>query len=78
MKPRSITEIVRRKKTMSSEDKRNDVSVCIFNVLAPCYKRLSSEYVGDSAYQSLEIHFICLQESWFDNPSCVQLYESHL
>lgn len=71
----------------------NDVSVCTLNVLAPCYKRLSSEYDRESAYeslwrsrhlsiihllQSLQLDFICLQEFWLDNPSFVQLYESHL
>ena len=71
----------------------NNVSVCTFNVLAPCYKRLSSEFDRESAHeslwrsrhlsiinllQSLQIHFICLQEFWLDNPTFVHLYESHL
>lgn len=71
----------------------NDVSICTFNVLAPCYKRLSSEYDRESAneslwrsrhlsiinlLQSLQIHLICLQEFWLNNPTFVHLYESHL
>jgi mRNA deadenylase 3'-5' endonuclease subunit Ccr4 len=71
----------------------NNLSICTFNVLAPCYKRLSSEYDRESAYestwrsrhlsiinllQSLQIHLICLQEFWLNEPSFIQLYESHL
>jgi len=71
----------------------NTLSVCTFNVLSPCYKRLSSEYDRESAYeslwqtrhlsiinllQSLEINLICLQEYWFKNPLFTQLYQSYL
>ncbi|CAF3491307.1 unnamed protein product [Rotaria sp. Silwood1] len=71
----------------------NNLSVCTFNVLAPCYKRLSSEYDRESAHeslwkprhisiikllQSLQLHIICLQEFWLNEPSFLQLYESHL
>jgi endonuclease/exonuclease/phosphatase family metal-dependent hydrolase len=78
---------------MSSNAKSDTLSVCTFNVLAPCYKRLSSEYDRESAYdslwqtrhlsivnllQSLDINLICLQEFWFKNPLFAQLYRSHL
>lgn len=78
---------------MSSEGLISDISVCTWNILAPCYKRLSSEYDRESAYesqwrsrhlsiirllQSLQLHIICLQEFWLDDPLFVQLYESHL
>jgi endonuclease/exonuclease/phosphatase family metal-dependent hydrolase len=71
----------------------NTLSVCTFNILSPCYKRLSSEYDRESAYeslwqtrhlsiikllQSLEINLICLQEFWFQNPLFAQLYQSNL
>jgi mRNA deadenylase 3'-5' endonuclease subunit Ccr4 len=71
----------------------NNFSICTFNVLAPCYKRLSSEYDRESDYesiwqsrhlsiinllQSLQIHLICLQEFWLNQPLFIQLYESHL
>jgi len=71
----------------------NTLSVCTFNVLAPCYKRLSSEHDRESAYeplwqtrhlsiinllQSLEIDLICLQEFWFKNPLFAKLYQSNL
>ncbi|CAF3585929.1 unnamed protein product [Adineta steineri] len=67
--------------------------VCTFNILAPCYKRLSSEHDRESAYksqwqtrhlsiiallQSLQINLICLQEFWLDEPSFIDLYESKL
>jgi mRNA deadenylase 3'-5' endonuclease subunit Ccr4 len=70
-----------------------NLSVCTFNVLAPCYKRLSSENDRESAYesiwrsrhlsiinllQSLQIHLICLQEFWLDERSFIDLYESQL
>ena len=69
------------------------LSVCTFNILSPCYKRLSSEYDRESAYeslwqtrhssiikllQSLDINLICLQEFWFQNPLFAQLYQSNL
>jgi len=71
----------------------NNLSVCTFNVLAPCYKRLSSEYDRESSYeskwksrhlsiinllQSLQIHLICLQEFWLSERSFSELYESYL
>jgi mRNA deadenylase 3'-5' endonuclease subunit Ccr4 len=71
----------------------NNLSVCTFNILAPCYKRLSSENDREDAYdsvwrtrhlsiinllQSLQVHLICLQEFWLNDPSFVELYESHL
>jgi len=71
----------------------NTLSVCTFNILAPCYKRLSSEYDRESSYeslwqtrhlsiinllQSLDINLICLQEFWFKNPLFAQLYQSNL
>jgi mRNA deadenylase 3'-5' endonuclease subunit Ccr4 len=71
----------------------NTLSVCTFNILSPCYKRLSSEYDRESSYeslwqnrhlsiikllQSLEINLICLQEFWFKNPLFAQLYQSNL
>jgi mRNA deadenylase 3'-5' endonuclease subunit Ccr4 len=71
----------------------NNLTVCTFNILAPCYKRLSSEYDRESSYesvwrlrhlsiinliQSLEIHLICLQEYWLSDQSFIDLYESHL
>lgn len=71
----------------------NILSICTFNILAPCYKRLSSEYDRESSYkslwqsrhlsiinllQSLEIHLICLQEFWLNEPAFSQLYETHL
>jgi mRNA deadenylase 3'-5' endonuclease subunit Ccr4 len=71
----------------------NNLSVCTFNILAPCYKRLSSEYDRESSYesvwrlrhlsiinllQSLQIHLICLQEFWLTDQSFIDLYESHL
>jgi mRNA deadenylase 3'-5' endonuclease subunit Ccr4 len=71
----------------------NTLSVCTFNILSPCYKRLSSEYDRESAHeslwqtrhlsiikllQSLEINLICLQEFWFKNPLFAQLYQSNL
>ena len=67
--------------------------MCTFNVLAPCYKRLSSENDRESSYESLwkqrhlsiinllkslEINLICLQEFWLDEQSFIDLYESHL
>ena len=70
---------------------RRRLSVCTFNILSPCYKRLSSEYDRESAYeslwqarhlsiiellQSLNANLICLQEFWFKNRSFVQLYQS--
>ncbi len=72
---------------------RNNLSVCTFNVLAPCYKRLSSENDRESKYetvwrtrhlsiikllQSFQIHLICLQEFWLNDLSFVELYESNL
>ncbi len=78
---------------MSSEIMTNNFSICTFNILAPCYKRLSSEYDRESDYesiwksrhlsiitllQSLRIHLICLQEFWLNDRSFVDLYESHL
>lgn len=69
------------------------LSVCTFNILSPCYKRLSSEHDREGAYkalwqsrhlsiinllQSLQINLICLQEFWFKNPLFAQLYETHL
>ncbi|UJR38518.1 hypothetical protein I4U23_031184 [Adineta vaga] len=69
------------------------ISICTFNVLAPCYKRLSSEYDRESSYetmwrtrhlaiinllQSLQLHLICLQEFWLNERSFIDLYESHL
>jgi mRNA deadenylase 3'-5' endonuclease subunit Ccr4 len=71
----------------------NNFSICTLNILAPCYKRLSSEYDRESDYestwksrhlsiinllQSLQIHLICLQEFWLNDRSFVDLYESHL
>jgi mRNA deadenylase 3'-5' endonuclease subunit Ccr4 len=71
----------------------NTLSVCTFNILSPCYKRLSSEHDRESAYeslwqarhlsiikllQSLEINLICLQEFWFKNSLFAQLYQSNL
>jgi mRNA deadenylase 3'-5' endonuclease subunit Ccr4 len=71
----------------------NTLSVCTFNILSPCYKRLSSEYDRESSYeslwqtrhlsiikllQSLEANLICLQEFWFKNPLFAQLYQSNL
>ncbi|CAM4890858.1 unnamed protein product [Rotaria socialis] len=71
----------------------NILSVCTFNILAPCYKRLSSEYDRESSHeslwqsrhssiikllQSLQIHLICLQEFWLNEPSFLQLYQSYL
>ena len=62
---------------MSIEEKRNEFTLCTFNILAPCYKRLSNESDRESFYetqwkdrhlsiikllQSLEIDVICLQE----------------
>ena len=53
----------------------NNLSVFTFNILATCYKHLSSEYDRESSYesiwqthhlsiinirQSLEIHILCL------------------
>jgi mRNA deadenylase 3'-5' endonuclease subunit Ccr4 len=73
--------------------KTDTFSVCTFNILAPCYKRLSSETDRESAYdslwqtrhaslinllQSLEINLICLQEFWFKNPLFAQMYKSQL
>lgn len=67
--------------------------MCTFNLLAPCYKRLSSEFDRESAYdtlwqtrhlsiiqllQSLDIDLICLQEFWLTNPIFAQLYRSNL
>jgi len=72
---------------------RRTFSVCTFNILSPCYKRLSSEYDRESAYeslwqarhlsiiqllQSLNINLICLQEFWFRNPAFSHLYHSNL
>ncbi|CAF3119800.1 unnamed protein product [Rotaria socialis] len=83
----------RRKLSNFTNNKNDTLSVCTFNVLAPCYKRLSSEYDRESSYdtlwqkrhlsiinllQSLDIHLICLQEFWFKNPSFIQLYKSNL
>jgi hypothetical protein len=31
----------------------NNLSVCTFNILAPCYKHLSSEYDRESSYKSI-------------------------
>ena len=71
----------------------SNLSVCTFNILAPCYKRLSSENDRESAYesiwrsrhlsiinllQSLQPHLICLQEFWLSDRSFVDLYESQL
>ncbi|CAF1241756.1 unnamed protein product [Rotaria sp. Silwood1] len=76
-----------------SNVKNDTLSVCTFNILAPCYKRLSSEYDRESSYdslwqkrhlsiinllQSFEINLICLQEFWFKNPLFIQLYKSNL
>lgn len=78
---------------MSSISTTNILSICTFNILAPCYKRLSSEYDRESAdksvwqsrhlsiirlLESLQINLICLQEFWLNEPSFTQLYESHL
>lgn len=78
---------------MSSNVRNDTLSVCTFNILAPCYKRLSSEYDRESAYdtmwqarhlsiikvlQSLDINLICLQEFWLKNPLFSQLYKSNL
>ncbi|UJR07637.1 hypothetical protein I4U23_011925 [Adineta vaga] len=78
---------------MSTNVKHDTLSVCTFNVLAPCYKRLSSEIDRESAYdtmwqarhlsiikllQSLNINLICLQEFWLKNPLFAQLYTSNL
>lgn len=67
--------------------------MCTFNILSPCYKRLTSEYDRESAYeslweprhssiiqllQSLNIDLICLQEFWFQNPAFIHLYQSKL
>ena len=69
----------------------SNLSVCTFNILAPCYKRLSPENDRESAYesiwrsrhlsiinllQSLQPHLICLQEFWLSDRSFVDLYES--
>ncbi len=77
----------------SLEIMMNNFSICTLNILAPCYKRLSSEYDRESDYestwksrhlsiinllQSLQIHLICLQEFWLNDRSFVDLYESHL
>jgi mRNA deadenylase 3'-5' endonuclease subunit Ccr4 len=77
----------------SSEIMTNKFSICTFNILVPCYKRLSSEYDRESDYesiwksrhlsiinllQSLQIHLICLQEFWLNDRSFIDLYESHL
>ena len=71
----------------------NTFSICTFNVLAPCYKRLASENDRESSYksmwrtrhlaiinllQSLQLHLICLQEFWLNEQSFIKLYESHL
>ncbi|CAF3687359.1 unnamed protein product [Rotaria sp. Silwood1] len=76
-----------------SNVKNDTLSVCTFNVLAPCYKRLSSEKDRESLHeslwhrrhssiinllQSLEIDLICLQEFWFKNPLFIQLYKANL
>ncbi|CAF1324607.1 unnamed protein product [Rotaria sordida] len=83
----------RRMSSNLSDIKNNTLSVCTFNILAPCYKRLSSEKDRESCYdslwqkrhlsiinllQSLEINLICLQEFWFKNPLFIQLYKSNL
>lgn len=83
----------RRLSTNLSNARKNTLSVCTFNILAPCYKRLSSEYDRESSYEylwqqrhssiinllkSLQVHLICLQEFWFKNPLFIQLYESYL
>ncbi|CAF1104548.1 unnamed protein product [Adineta steineri] len=77
----------------SSTIKPNTFSVCTFNILAPCYKRLSSETDRESAYdnlwqtrhssiiellQSLESNIICLQEFWLKSSVFTQLYKSNL
>lgn len=66
-------------------------SICTFNVLAPCYKRLTSENERESSSEklwrdrqssiiglldSLRIDIICLQEFWFGSQSFVDLYRS--
>ena len=84
------------RRTLSDDRRVNQektLSVCTFNILAPCYKRLSSESDRESSHdslwqcrhmsiidllQSLDIHLICLQEFWFKNIPFVQLYKSHL
>jgi len=74
-------------------DNENLLSICSFNILAPCYKRLSNEFDRESSYksiwkqrhlsiielfESLRIDFICLQEFWLDNKAFVDLYQSKL
>ena len=69
------------------------LSVCTFNILAPCYKRLSSEVDREGAHGevwrlrhqaivdlllSLKIDVICLQEFWLKRRAFVGLYESRL
>ena len=69
------------------------LSVCTFNILAPCYKRLSSEDDRESDHEqvwrsrhqsivdlllSLKIDVICLQEFWLKQQAFVDLYESRL
>ncbi|CAF2676249.1 unnamed protein product [Rotaria sp. Silwood2] len=83
----------RRISSNLSNIKYDTLSVCTFNILAPCYKRLSSEHDRESFYhslwqkrhlsiinllQSLEINLICLQEFWLKNSLFIQLYKSNL
>lgn len=77
---------------MSNDEKRKTFSLCTFNILAPCYKRLSNEYDRESSYenkwksrhlsiikllQTLEIDLICFQEFWLDENDFRLFYESH-
>ena len=37
---------------MSIEEKRNEFTLCTFNILAPCYKRLSNESDRESFHET--------------------------
>ena len=80
-----------RRRRLSVDESPKTFSVCTLNVLAPCYKRLSSESDRESTHsslwqsrhrslidllQSLNSSLICLQEFWFKNVTFAQLYKS--
>ena len=78
---------------MSYNHNKETISVLTFNILAPCYKRLSSESDRESLHpnlwlnrhqsiidliQSLNLDLICLQEYWLSEKSFIELYQSIL